>query len=107
MIHTKRTVFTASHNSLKAFAYYVENNALNCVETKDYPFDILERVGGGDAFAGGTIFGLLQNYNNPKGAIDIGVACDVLKHSEYGDAFTQSLTDVNNFLSNKSKDIKR
>ena len=107
LIHTKRTVFTASHNSLKAFAYYLDNGSLQKVETKEYPFDILERVGGGDAFAGGTIFGLMQDWNNPKQAIDIGVACDVLKHCEYGDAFTQSLSDVKNFLSNQSKDIKR
>lgn len=107
LIHTKRKVFCASHNSLEGNAYYLRDNALNHAKTAEYEFDILERVGGGDAFAGGTIYGLLQDYNNIKDAIDIGVACDVLKHAELGDAFTQSLEDVRFFLSNSSKDIKR
>ena len=107
LVHTTRKVFTASHNSLVGNAYYLENNNLKHVQTKEYEFDILERVGGGDAFAGGTIYGLIKDYNNVKEAIEIGVACDVLKHTELGDAFTQSLDDVKLFLSNQNKDIKR
>ena len=107
LIHTTRKVFTASHNSLIGNAYYLENDNLKHIITEEYEFDILERVGGGDAFAGGTIYGLINNFSDIKNAIKIGVACDVLKHTELGDAFTQTLDDVNRFLSNQSKDIKR
>ena len=107
LVHTKRTVFTSSRNALKGFAYFVENEKLQKVETKEYAFDILDRVGGGDAFAGGVIYGLMKDWNNPTEAVRIGVACDVLKHCEHGDAFTQSIHDVNAFLLEQSKDIKR
>lgn len=107
LIHTKRNVFTSSRNSLKGFAYFVKDNALSKLETNEYAFDILDRVGGGDAFAGGVIYGLMKDFNNPLQAINIGVACDVLKHCEHGDAFTQSYEDVMRFLSCESKDIKR
>ena len=107
LVHTKRTVFTSSRNALQGFIYYVEDNKRQNAETKEYSFDILDRVGGGDAFAGGVIYGLMQDWNNPSEAIKIGVACDVLKHCEHGDAFTQSLNDVKSFLLEQSKDIKR
>lgn len=107
LVHTKRTVFTSSRNALKGFAYYIENDSLKKLETEEYPFDILDRVGGGDAFAGGVIYGLMKNWNDPQTAINVGVACDVLKHCEHGDAFTQTLADVESFLSNQCKDIKR
>jgi 2-dehydro-3-deoxygluconokinase len=46
--------------------------------------DIVDRVGGGDAFAAGLIFGLLE-YGDEGRALDYAVAASALKHSVPGD----------------------
>lgn len=45
---------------------------------------IVDRVGGGDAFAGGLIYGLLK-LGSPKDALEFAVAASCLKHSIPGD----------------------
>lgn len=46
--------------------------------------DIVDRVGGGDAFAAGLIFGLLE-YGDEARALEFAVAASALKHSIPGD----------------------
>ncbi len=46
--------------------------------------DIVDRVGGGDAFAGGLIYGL-QTQSDPEWALNFAVASSCLKHSIPGD----------------------
>ena len=46
--------------------------------------NILDRVGGGDSFGGGLIYGLL-NYDNQRDALEYAVAASCLKHSISGD----------------------
>jgi 2-dehydro-3-deoxygluconokinase len=45
---------------------------------------IVDRVGGGDSFAGGLIFGLL-NLPSHRDALEFAVAASCLKHSIPGD----------------------
>ena len=46
--------------------------------------DIVDRVGGGDSFAAGLIYGLL-NYEDASEALEYAVAASCLKHSILGD----------------------
>lgn len=46
---------------------------------------IVDRVGGGDAFVAGLIYGLLTEKENPQKALDFAVAASCLKHSIFGD----------------------
>ena len=46
--------------------------------------DIIDRVGGGDSFAGGLIYGL-NNYESRQQALEFAVAASCLKHSIDGD----------------------
>ena len=46
--------------------------------------DIIDRVGGGDSFASGLIYGLLH-YEKPGEALEFAVAASCLKHSISGD----------------------
>ena len=46
--------------------------------------DIIDRVGGGDSFAGGLIYGLNQ-YEDKQLALEFAVAARCLKHSVIGD----------------------
>jgi 2-dehydro-3-deoxygluconokinase len=46
---------------------------------------IVDRVGGGDSFMGGLIYGLLTWPDNDARALDFAVAASALKHTVYGD----------------------
>ena len=46
---------------------------------------IIDRVGGGDSFAGGLIHGLLKWPNDPQKALEFAVAASALKHTIPGD----------------------
>lgn len=58
---------------------------------------IVDRVGGGDSFAGGLIHGLL-NYESEKTALEFAVAASCLKHSIPGDANRVSVTEVETLM---------
>jgi 2-dehydro-3-deoxygluconokinase len=47
--------------------------------------DIIDRVGGGDAFSAGLIFGLLEFPEDESRALEFAVAASCLKHSIDGD----------------------
>jgi 2-dehydro-3-deoxygluconokinase len=55
--------------------------------------DIVDRVGGGDAFAGGLIYGLIDG-RAPQDALEFAVAASCLKHSIPGDFNRVSIAEV-------------
>lgn len=55
--------------------------------------DIVDRVGGGDSFSGGLIYGL-NHYENHQEALEFAVAASCLKHSISGDYNRVSVEDV-------------
>ena len=60
--------------------------------------DIIDRVGGGDSFAGGLIYGL-NNYETKQDALEFAVVASCLKHSIIGDFNRVSKTDVEKLMS--------
>ena len=59
--------------------------------------DIIDRVGGGDSFAGGLIYGLNQ-YEDKQSALEFAVAASCLKHSVIGDFNRVSVSDVEKLM---------
>ena len=59
--------------------------------------DIIDRVGGGDSFAGGLIYGLNQ-YEDKQSALEFAVAASCLKHSIIGDFNRASVSDVTKLM---------
>ena len=55
------------------------------VETAWKQVEIVDRVGGGDAFAGGFIVGYLEQPDNLSYALELGLAASALKHTMVGD----------------------
>ena len=60
--------------------------------------DIVDRVGGGDAFAAGLIYGL-NRYDDRQQALEFAVAASCLKHSILGDFNRVSVSDVEKLMS--------
>ncbi len=75
-----RYVHSGSENSLKAFLWYNGET----YESKTFRFNILDRVGGGDAFASGLIYALMDNME-PNDIINFAVSSSVIKHTIHGD----------------------
>ena len=61
--------------------------------SKKYAIHIVDRVGGGDSFGAGLIYGL-SNGLSPQDIIEFAVAASCLKHSVEGDFNMMSLDEV-------------
>ena len=59
--------------------------------------DIVDRVGGGDSFAGGLIYGL-STYDDKQQALEFAVAASCLKHSVPGDFNRVSVNEVTTLM---------
>lgn len=77
---TLRESISASDNDWSAMIYDGEQ----CYFSTKYHLHMVDRVGGGDAFAGGLIHSLAEG-RSPKYALEFAVAASALKHSINGD----------------------
>jgi hypothetical protein len=59
---------------------------------------IVDRVGGGDSFMGGLIYGLLTYPNENQKALNFAVAASCLKHTIKGDANLVSIAEVEKLM---------
>ena len=81
MAITMRESHSANDNSWSA----VLNNDADFIVSKKYEIkNIVDRVGGGDSFASGLIYGL-TSYSDDAEALNFAVAASCLKHSIPGD----------------------
>ena len=55
--------------------------------------DIVDRIGGGDSFGSGLIWGL-NNLETPQAAVEFAAAASALKHTIFGDYNRVSVSDV-------------
>ena len=74
----------------------VSNKELLKARTYDIT-DIVDRVGGGDSFMGGLIYGLLS-YGEDQKALDFAVAASALKHTIYGDFNQVTVPEVETLM---------
>ncbi|MCX4259494.1 MAG: sugar kinase, partial [Muribaculaceae bacterium] len=78
---TLRESYSASHNGWKAMIY----DGTTFYQSRRYDIDpIVDRVGGGDAFSGGLIHGLVTGMPMDK-ALEFAVAASALKQTIHGD----------------------
>lgn len=90
VITTRRDTLSASHNQLRGLLY--DGSTLSETPTYDM-VPIVDRIGGGDAFMAGFIYGSL-NYESAEEALLCGTAASVLKHTIHGDANLATLAEV-------------
>ena len=74
------------------------NDRTRFYESRRYEInDIVDRVGGGDSFAGGLLYGLTA-YGDRQKALEFAVAASCLKHSILGDFNRVSISDVEKLM---------
>ncbi len=93
VISSLRESYSASDNGWSACAY--DGNEF--YHSRKYDIRIVDRVGGGDSFAAGVIYGLLEGKDF-KAALDFGVAASALKHTINGDFNMVTVSEVENLL---------
>ncbi|MCK0156088.1 sugar kinase [Cellulophaga sp. F20128] len=95
VITTLRGSISASHNTWAGVLY----DGTKMYETRQYQItDIVDRVGGGDSFMGGLIYGLLKYPENDQNALDFAVAASCLKHTIKGDANLVTVEEVEKLM---------
>ena len=91
---TLRESHSASHNGWSACL----NDRTQFIVSRQYEIThIVDRVGGGDSFAGGLIYGYL-NFKTRQEALEFAVAASCLKHSVPGDFNRVTVDEVNALL---------
>ncbi len=86
---TLRGSISASDNNWAAMLYKDGQYYFS----RNYPIHIVDRVGGGDAFAAGLMYGFLNGYSD-QDALEFAVAASCLKHSIEGDHNHVSVDEV-------------
>lgn len=90
VVNTKRGSVSANHNILSAMLF----NGEVLIKTDTMEINpIVDRIGGGDAFCAGLIYGLLA-YGDEEKALNFALAASVLKHAVEGDANIVSVAEV-------------
>ena len=95
VITTLRGSISASHNTWSGVLY----NGKDFLEAPTYQIThIVDRVGGGDSFMAGLIYGLLTYPDDDQNALNFAVAASCLKHTIYGDANQVTVPEVEKLM---------
>jgi 2-dehydro-3-deoxygluconokinase len=100
---TLRAVRTATRNDWGAICW-AGGRFYEAPNRED--LEILDRVGGGDSFASGLIYGFLA-FNDPQKAVDFGAAHGALAMTTPGDTSMATLKEVENLVKGGSARVQR
>lgn len=94
VIITLRGSINANHNTWGGVLY-----SDKLYQSKRYDIThIVDRVGGGDSFMGGLIYGLISYPTDDQKALEFAVAASCLKHTIYGDFNLVTVAEVENLM---------
>lgn len=96
---TLRYSVSASHQRIGGVLY--DGKSIYNADIKEVT-PVVDRVGSGDAFMGGLIYGLLNDTNNKQRALNIAVAACCLKHTISGDYNLITLDEIEKLLQGDS-----
>ena len=95
VITTLRGSVSANHNSWSGVLW----DGKMLFEAPSYQIThIVDRVGGGDSFMGGLIYGLLNYAEDDQKALNFAVAASCLKHTIYGDYNRVTVQEVEKLM---------
>lgn len=94
VVTTLRESHSASDNGWSALIY----DGDEFYQSKHYDVRIIDRVGGGDSFAGGLIYGMLAKPEDFKYALEFAVGASALKHTIFGDANLVTVEEVETLI---------
>lgn len=100
-----RNSYNANNNGWKGMIYSYNDDA--SFYSKEYLVDIIDRLGSGDSFAAGIIYGLINQYELDT-CVNFAVAASALKHTIDGDYNLINLEEIKALMKgNTTGRIKR
>jgi 2-dehydro-3-deoxygluconokinase len=93
---TLRGSVSASHNTWSAVLWHAEDMLFGPQYNITH---IVDRVGGGDSFVAGLIYGLNNYPGDDQRALDFAVAASALKHTIFGDFNLVTVSEVEKIMS--------
>jgi 2-dehydro-3-deoxygluconokinase len=95
---TNRSTFSATHNNLQGVLW----NGTSCMNSKIYDINpIVDRIGSGDAFMAGLVFGALSNFPENK-LVEFATAAAAYKHTIPGDVLVARVNEIEGIVSEKN-----
>ncbi len=95
VIITLRGSINANHNTWSGVLW----DGKKLLQAPEYDIThIVDRVGGGDSFMGGLIYGLLTYHNDDQKALNFAVAASCLKHTIPGDFNLVTVEEVEKLM---------
>jgi 2-dehydro-3-deoxygluconokinase len=95
VIVTLRGSINANHNTWSGVLW----DGKQLLKAPDYDIThIVDRVGGGDSFMGGLIYGLITFAGDDQKALNFAVAASCLKHTIHGDYNLVTVAEVENLM---------
>ena len=95
VIITLRGSISANHNTWSGVLF----NGKTLYQAPEYQIThIVDRVGGGDSFMGGLIYGLLTYKDDDQKALNFAVAASCLKHAIHGDYNRVTVEEVEKLM---------
>lgn len=100
---TQRSQDSVTNQSLTGQLYTRDQTWISA--TQHMP-GVIDRIGGGDAFAAGLLHGILEGYD-PQRTIDFATAASVIKHSIFGDWNLTRVEEIEGLLAPGGMDVRR
>lgn len=95
VIITLRGSINANHNTWAGVLW----DGTKLYQSPSYDIShIVDRVGGGDSFMGGLVYGLISYKGDDQKALNFAVAASCLKHTIYGDFNLVTVAEVENLM---------
>lgn len=87
---TSRTIFSSSSHSLMGYIY----TRSKIYRSKEFNFDVIDRIGCGDNFSSVVIDGIINNHELDK-VVEKAVYSSVIQHTYYGDYTKHQSLNIN------------
>ena len=93
---TQRTVISPKKHTFTSIIYCAKTDRFY-TETPYEDIDVVDRIGSGDAYVAGVLFGLL-NYGDPQRALEFGNAASSVKNTIPGDLPSSDLDEIEHII---------
>lgn len=94
---TQRIVHSPKKHSFSSIIYSAKNDVYFS-EPAYENIDVIDRIGSGDAYIAGTLYGLLTSNFDCENALKYGNAFSVLKNTITGDVLDSNLSEINSII---------
>ena len=95
---TQRTVISPKQHTFGSLLYSAADDSYYS-EAPYENIDVIDRVGSGDAYVSGVLFGLLK-YDDPRKALEFGNACSSVKNTIPGDLPASDFDEISSIIKN-------